>query len=446
MIDLYEEFKKITPDESDDEIDQGITMMQSKFPNLDDISLVAKAREIHQQQTNPAINASSISSSMKPTPMQLNNPSTDPTSKTPEGMLASYSPEARSQAQAQADAENSSTRRRIGDALQIFGQGFFKNPDIAGAIKNTQAERDRTDAKYLGAFDRNRAASMQDVQQARLAKEEGREDIKFSQEQEQIDRKKDINSDISMAYRDLVKEMGVKADVSKLSAADIEERFPIIAKKFEVEERRKDRAASLAIQKESAFSKLDEKQKSKIKALRGELTHGPVVAQAYNNYLLAKRGTEIMNEFKKDPSGYSDYGTLMLGLKSLQGDNSVVRESEIYLGKNATSTINKAINFAQQAANGKSLQPSQREEMIKTMGILTKASRKIYADVTRPIYEQAKSEGLPLDQIFPTGSVEFFEDAPTKGVTATTPKEGDVEDGYKFLGGDPKDPKNWEKA
>lgn len=138
---------------------------------------------------------------------------------------------------------------------------------------------------------------------------------------------------------------------------------------------------------------LDEKQRKFAQGLRKEATTG-VLGKQYATYSTGQRMQSSLEQFAANPSGYKDYATLMGGLKSLQGDESVVREAEVRLGINATSAINKAMNYLQSATNGKQLQPEQRKEMIDTIKILTEASRSQYMQSVAPILEQAEMEGI----------------------------------------------------
>lgn len=107
-----------------------------------------------------------------------------------------------------------------------------------------------------------------------------------------------------------------------------------------------------------------------------------------------------ISAFAQNPSGYSDYGTLMQSLKTLQGDTSVVREAEMRLGKGATSLINKAVNSLQEAIDGKSLQPSQRKQIIEVTNIMAGAYDNQYAKAAKPIYERAKRLNVNMNEVF----------------------------------------------
>lgn len=176
----------LTPDEPLEEAVQGVAALRSSNPGKTDEELKPIIVDMHKQHLSKGgIDTAALNNAMKPEPMQLNNPVTDPTAKTPEGMLASFSPEARAAVQAKADSENNSARRKIGDALQVFSQGFMRSPDIAGAIRNTQDRADATNAKYLGEFDKNREVALADFNMDRTLKSDQlvQDETKRKQEQ-----------------------------------------------------------------------------------------------------------------------------------------------------------------------------------------------------------------------------------------------------------------------
>jgi hypothetical protein len=151
-------------------------------------------------------------------------------------------------------------------------------------------------------------------------------------------------------------------------------------------------------------SELSEKKEKQTMSLRKEATSGQL-GKLYEKYKINAAGKANLDAFHKDPSGYSDYGSLMQSLKTLQNDSSVVREAEMRLGQNATSLINKVKNAIENAATGRALQPQQREEISKVMNIMFEVNEDLYTNAVRPIYRQAKKNELPLEQIFEDPSI-----------------------------------------
>jgi len=151
---------------------------------------------------------------------------------------------------------------------------------------------------------------------------------------------------------------------------------------------------------------------------RKEATSGELGKQ-YNSAVTADRGEKILSQFNENPSGYTDYASLMLALKTLQGDSSVVREAEMKQGINATSLDNQIKNAASRLASGKSLQPEQRNQMVHALKIMSGIAKENYKDALKPITISAKDDGIPLEKITQLG----FLQEPTRQVTPSQAQE-----------------------
>jgi hypothetical protein len=213
---------------------------------------------------------------------------------------------------------------------------------------------------------------------------------------------RDPNSEISKLVSDLAQKTGLIKPGQQVSAMSLKNagvNLGTLLATIEAGKARKEAAALARDEKIKAKeAQLNEKQRKFVQGLRKEATTG-VLGKQYATFATGQRMANSLEQFSQDPSGYKDYATLMGGLKSLQGDESVVREAEVRMGVNATSMINKALNYAQSAMNGKQLQPSQRKEMVDTIKILTDASRQQYMHSVKPILEQATMEGIDPELI-----------------------------------------------
>jgi hypothetical protein len=214
--------------------------------------------------------------------------------------------------------------------------------------------------------------------------------------------KNDPNSAVSKAMRAQFEKMGFKFK-GAISAADLEEQLSSATTLFNAEENRESREKELAVR--AAIAQMDktksrsDKKDQFVQALRKEATAGQL-GKVYENFVHASRMTEALEQFSKDPTGYSDYGSLMGSLKALQMDPSVVREAEIRLGMNATSLANKVQNWSERLISGKQLQPEQRQEMIKAIQVLAGTAQRQYVDAARPLFNQAEMEGIDPRVIF----------------------------------------------
>lgn len=250
-----------------------------------------------------------------------------------------------------------------------------------------------------GIFDQNMKLAGQDV-----------ESFKEKMEAQKYDK----NSPVSKAFKEYAKKLGVNI-TGDMSAADAEKIMPYIAKGFEAEENRKSRelTAQLAREtmadnraerrhqrEETTSAKRSEKLEKYTFDARKEITSGGFAKQ-YANVNNAQKASGAITQFAKNPTGYSDYGTLMTSLKALQGDDSVVREAEIRLGMQAGSLFQSIQNTLQRAQNGQSLQPSQRDAILKAVNTLNDVSTSQYLSAIEPVLEQADELGLNRDHILP---------------------------------------------
>lgn len=208
----------------------------------------------------------------------------------------------------------------------------------------------------------------------------------------------DPNSPLSKLVQDAAKHLNLNiSDYQSLSDAGLTLKDLLTMKQSEMEFDKQ-----LESKKLDADEKTNETKKKFTRDLRKEITSG-VHGKQYANFLQAQRMRNAFKEFQKNPSGYTDFGTLMGGLKVLQGDDSVVRGAEMTEGKKATSMINSAMNALDSAINGKTLQPVQRKDIENAVRILGKASKDAYMMSIQPIVEQAQTENIDLKMLLPNG-------------------------------------------
>lgn len=277
---------------------------------------------------------------------------------------------------------------RLGKSAELIGAGFGRTKPVAQAL-----------------FDDNIKAASRPVQEL---------------EERIMLEKKDPNSPYSKGFREYLQRFGVNI-TGDFSAEQGEKMVPWALQQYNTElsrqtqkdiashnlaERKREfdlRSEDLKLRKSEQEDRRktanDFKTETQISNLRKETTQGEM-GKLYANYQQAVRAEKSLSDFAKNPTGYTDYGTLMLALKTLQGDQSVVREAEIRLGRNATDLFTKATNAIQRGIDGKSLKDKQRQDMIQAIQILGQAAKGQYITATRPIYEQAKRRELPLTNIF----------------------------------------------
>lgn len=230
----------------------------------------------------------------------------------------------------------------------------------------------------------------------------------------------DPNSVKSNFARESMKALGVQVP-SNVSYEAIQKAFPQFVQMRNIDEQIAARKEMAQLRKEELDLRQKEKEAQKgekkvekdekfVQSLRKELSAGEV-GKARVNYMTAKKAENAVAAFSKNPTGYSDYGSLMLGLKALQGDQSVVREAEIRLGTNAASLFQKAENAIQRAMTGRSLQPDQRDAIKESVNMLSNIAKEQYREMASPIVTQAKSQGYDINKLLDKKSFpEFFDE------------------------------------
>lgn len=166
-------------------------------------------------------------------------------------------------------------------------------------------------------------------------------------------------------------------------------------------------AENAATRRALAGSRAGQRTDDSIDKLRKELLMGPH-AKNKNFINVAARANKSIQEYNKNPTAYSDFATMLGGIKALQSDDSVVREAEQRGFAAATSLSNRIQNWSDSISSGKKLQPNQREDMANTLKILTEAANSVYRSGIEPVYNRAKAQNLPLDQIFERNDLDFY--------------------------------------
>jgi hypothetical protein len=300
------------------------------------------------------------------------------------------------------DLKDAQERRDVAVLINQLG----KAADVAGSgMSGTQA-------RFGGIFDQN-------VKNAEGIVTDYQDQVKFEKE--------DPNSAVSKGYRELAKSLGFNIK-GMASAADLERLMPQLANAYnqrqaqiaraqEAKEKRESRLDEAQIreanrkdlEKEKIELKDESKREKDIDEAKKALDKG-TTQKLKNSFYTAKRMEMSIGEFAKNPNGYSDYATLMGGLKVLQGDDSVVRETEIKLGMRSGSLLDKIKNEFMQAWDGKSLQPSQRKNIINTIKVMSDSARELYLRETAPAVVSAKRRSIPLNELFDEELIKDVED------------------------------------
>jgi hypothetical protein len=189
------------------------------------------------------------------------------------------------------------------------------------------------------------------------------------------------------------------------------------------------RDASLAAIAANAGNKANQQANNNIEGLRKETTSGKK-GEIYDRYIVAKTVSDNLSDFSKDPNAYADSATILQAAKVLQLDSSVVREPEMKAIQAAGGLENYLKNSFDQAVGNGGLQPEQRRVLQATIDKMKVNNEKAFIRANQSLISQAKTQGLPLDQIF--NREEFpsiFEAQAEKRKTGLTPASGKEESG-----------------
>jgi hypothetical protein len=291
-----------------------------------------------------------------------------------------------------------------GQKLGMFGLG------AADALVNAYGGRSNAAGAFVDQKNQERADAIKNYLTKRQI---GKEDAGAADEAKKLAEEAELNKPggrMSAILESSAKRLDPRGDYSGLSAPQLGTVIPLLreGRKLEAQEkanqlREQLLMSTLGMKKEVADQKRTEKDEAKKQNLTNTLyrrTQSGPLGEMNKLRQIANVAKRNIESFSQNPSGYSDYGTLMSSLKSLQGDTSVVREAELKLGKNATSLMNKASNALEQAVSGKSLQPEQRQQIVQVMGALSQGYDEAYRKAAAPTVETARKHGIPLSEVF----------------------------------------------
>ena len=284
--------------------------------------------------------------------------------------------------------QDSQARREEDDAMADL---LRASEYISGGVSRTKVDTSSSDLK------RERAKERQgDVDKEISAIKQQQAYDNAQKEIQDVEKLRDVNSDISKTAREIATSLGIKISPTT-TAKQLQDGGlnlgTLLSTKIAADSRR-EMAALAKEQKSTKIEKdLSQQQRKFVQGLRKEMTSG-VLGKQYATFSTGQRMSSALQKFAENPTGYSDYATLMGGLKVLQGDESVVREAEVRMGMAATSLFDSLQNDLQKLQSGKALQPNQRKAMIDTIQTLTDLSKQQYMHAAAPILEQAEMEGI----------------------------------------------------
>jgi hypothetical protein len=152
-----------------------------------------------------------------------------------------------------------------------------------------------------------------------------------------------------------------------------------------------------------------------------------------------------MRTASKTNSGAGDIAMVYSYMKMLD-PTSVVREGEYATAENTGGVPEKIANVYNKIISGQRLTPSQRQEFLTAADALAQEKSERFSKTRSQFESIARSSGADPSRIMLDEGM--AQAAPPKAPTSggAGPRPGQVEDGFRYKGGNPADPNSWEQV
>lgn len=158
-----------------------------------------------------------------------------------------------------------------------------------------------------------------------------------------------------------------------------------------------------------------------------------------NQFGVIRDAYSAISEFANNPSAAGDV-SLVYQFMKMQDPNSTVREGEYATAENAGGVPERLRNMFNKLKDGQFLTPQQRADFVKQSGRLYDSRLRSYKQ------EETRYQSLAKQYGFDPNKITYDRSGGLTKTDIAPPMAGDVQEGWRFKGGDPADPQSWEKV